>query len=315
MRHRIALVGTGATGARHARSLATSDRAKLVRVVDPRAAAGRSCADHFGAQWTPELPELSDVDAVVLASATGARQELAAEILSRGKPLLVEKPVTGSLRATTEIIALSASLDVPVMCSFPERFNPAVLTALALADEPVHLMARRHRPYAPAVRTGVAWDLLVHDVDIAIRFFGGPPSGVSSGTGHFHPYSAGGAEDAAEAVLSFPCGLAAVSASRLGHRKVHSLVLAELDRMIEVDLVRRDVTIFRDISQETANPDGMRYRQQAVLEIPELVSAREPLAAQLDHFLDLVEGIGDAAAERESILPAHSVIDEVLAPR
>ena len=39
----------------------------------------------------------------------------------------------------------------------------------------------------------------------------------------------------------------------------------------------------------------------------------EPLVAQLAHFVDLIEGRVDADTERESILPAHEVVDTVLA--
>ncbi|NKQ53489.1 Gfo/Idh/MocA family oxidoreductase [Amycolatopsis sp. K13G38] len=313
MRHRIALVGTGAMGSLHARVLAQSERADLVRVIEPREEAGRACADRFGTAWSPVLDSLSDVDAVVLAAPTESHHELATEILEQGKPLLVEKPVANDVTAAREILTLSSALDVPLMCGFVERFNPAVRTALALACEPVHLMARRHGPYAPRIRTGVAWDLLVHDVDFALRLFGAAPTRITSGAGYFHPESAAGAEDAVETVLSFPTGMASVSASRVGQRKVRSLVISELDRLIELDLIRRDVTIYRHVSHDAATPDGRGYRQQAVVEIPELVSVSEPLAAQLDHFLDLLEGRVDAAEERASILPAHEVVAAALA--
>jgi predicted dehydrogenase len=311
--HRIALVGTGTMGTLHARVLSGNDRVELTRVIDPREEAGRAVADRFGTKWTPELGSLSDVDAVVLASATEAHHELAQEILGQGKPLLVEKPVANSFELAEEIVWLSATKDVPLMCGLLERYNPAVMTALALVGEPVHLMAMRHGPYAPRIKTGVAWDLLVHDVDIAIQFFGGAtPSRVTSGAGYFHPQSAAGAEDTIETVLSFPTGLAAVSASRLGQKKVRSLVVSELDRMIEIDLLRRDVTIYRHISHDSVTEDGLGYRQQTVIEIPELVSAREPLATQLDRVVDLIEGKVDAAEERDSILPSHRVVADVL---
>lgn len=182
MTHKIALIGTGNMGSLHARVLAANERVELTRVIDPREDAGRAVADRYETQWTPEIGSLSDVDAVVLASATEAHYELAQEILGQGKPMLVEKPVCNSLEYSQEIVALSAKKDVPLMCGLLERYNPAVMTARALINEPIHLMARRHGPYAPRIKTGVAWDLLVHDVDLAIQFFGGStPARVASG--------------------------------------------------------------------------------------------------------------------------------------
>ena len=313
-KHRIALIGTGSMGSLHARVLSQSDRVELARVIDPREETGRGVADRFGAQWAPEVGSLDDVDGVVLAAATEAHHKIALDVLGQGVPLLVEKPVCDDLVASEEVVALSESRDIPIMCGLLERYNPAVMTALHLLNEPpVHVTARRHGPYASRIKTGVSWDLLVHDVDLAIRCFGGAePTRVASGVGYFHPDSVVGAEDNVETVLTFPHGLATVSASRIGQRKVRSLLISEIDRLIEIDLLRRDVTIYRHVSHDAVTPDGLGYRQQTVIEIPELISGREPLAAQLDRFVDLVEGKVDAAEERRSILPAHRVVAQVL---
>ncbi|MFY1701381.1 Gfo/Idh/MocA family protein [Micromonospora sp. WMMA1923] len=311
---RFALVGTGTMGSLHARVISQSPRARLVRVVEPREETGRQIADRYGAQWAPELGDLADVDAVVVAAPTEYHHGLAERVLAADKPLLIEKPVCGSLAETEEVVAQAEKRGVPLLCGLLERFNPAVLTALALAHRPVHLSVARHSPYAPRIRTGVAWDLLVHDVDLAIQVFGGAaPTVVRGSLGYFHPDSVAGAEDVAEAVLTFDGGaLANVSASRIGQRKVRTLVVSEVDRLIEADLIRKDVTIYRHVSLDAATPDGRGYRQQSIIEVPELVSNREPLAAQLDHFLDILAGRLDADAERQRILPAHRTVASVI---
>ncbi|HEX9334921.1 MAG TPA: Gfo/Idh/MocA family oxidoreductase [Pseudonocardiaceae bacterium] len=312
---RIVLVGTGSMGSLHARVLAQSDRCELVRVVDPREDAGRTVAERFGVEWSPDFDTLSDVDAVVLAAPTQTHHKLALDVLRQDVPLLIEKPVCDNLTHAEEVLDLADARDVPLMCGLLERYNPAVMTALALINEPVHVTATRHSPYAPRIKTGVGWDLLVHDVDIAIRcFHGTEPRKVASSVGYFHPSSVPDAEDILETVLTFPDGaLASVSASRIGQRKLRSLVVSEVDRLVEVDLLRRDVTIYRHVSHDAATEDGLSYRQQTIIEIPELVTAREPLATQLDRFLDLLSGAADAAAERRSILPSHRAVAKALA--
>ncbi|MFI9810720.1 Gfo/Idh/MocA family protein [Saccharothrix variisporea] len=315
MTPKVALVGVGSMGSLHARVTSQNERCELARVVDPREDVGKRVADTYGAQWTPEIGDLSDVDAVIVASATESHYGLAMEVLNQGKPLLVEKPVCADLAQTEEVLALSERLGLPVMCGLLERYNPAVMTALELITEPVYVSAVRHSPYAPRIRTGVAWDLLVHDVDLAIRCMGGTePHGFSAGVGQFHPDSVPGAEDVVNTLLTFPSGaIASVSASRIGQRKIRSLSITELDRLIEVDLLTRNITIYHHVSQDAATPDGRGYRQQAIIEIPELVTAREPLATQLDRFLDLIEGRIDADAERASILPSHRAVAAVRA--
>lgn len=312
---RIALIGAGAMGSHHARVISQSQRAELTVLVDPRKSVGTKVAERFGTQWAPELPELGDVDAVVVAAATEAHHELAMQVLSQDTALLIEKPVADSLLKTREIIALAEQRDLPLVCGLLERYNPAIMTARALVDHPIHITATRHSPYAPRIRTGVAWDLLVHDVDLAINLMGTEPTSVDARFGFFHPDSADGAEDVAETLLGFGDGaIAHVSASRIGQRKIRQLSIHETDRLIEVDLLRRDVTVYHHVS-ENAVDEGRGYRQQTVIEIPELVSSQEPLTTQFSHFVDLVEGIGDAAAERATILPSHEVIDAATASR
>ncbi|GGM47910.1 oxidoreductase [Longimycelium tulufanense] len=309
-RARVLLVGCGSMGSLHARVIAQSTQADLAAVVDPSPVVGRALAERFGVPWFPEIDLLDQVEAVVLASSTETHHELAQHVLEHDIPLLVEKPVCADLVLTEDVVRLAERRDVPLMCGFLERYNPAVLTALPLLREPVHVSAVRHSPYAPRIRTGVAWDLLVHDVDLAIQVFGGVEPAMVQGTfGYFHPLSGSEAEDVAEAVLSFADGaLATVSASRIGQRKVRSLVIHEVGRLVEIDLLRRDVTLYRHVSHEAVSPDGLGYRQQAVIEIPELVSSREPLASQLDRFLGVLWGRLDATTERRRILPAHRVV-------
>jgi predicted dehydrogenase len=311
-RPRVAVIGSGVMGAFHVRVIAQSERCDLVRVVEPDASVGRPLAEKYGAQWRPEADDFADLDAVVIATPTDHHADLVLRALDNGVPVLVEKPVTADLARTERLVAAADERQVPIMCGFVERFNPAILTVQSMVSEPVHVMAVRHSPYASRVRTGVAWDLLIHDVDACLRLLGHEPVQVRAGLGCFHPSSGEGSEDVAEAVMSFGSGaVATASASRIGQRKLRSMSIGELNRTIEVDLLRRDVTIYRHVSNDLGINGDLGYRQQTVIEIPQLASAREPLAAQLDHFLDLAAGSADMKEERESILPAHRVIHQV----
>jgi len=312
---KVAVVGAGVMGTYHARVIAQSERAELARIVDPDEVVGQKLAERYGSAWCPEF-ETAGLDAVVVAAPTELHTDLVLRALEAELPVLVEKPVSAELAETLRILGSAEAGSIPFMCGFVERFNPAILTVRALMSEPpVHVTATRHSPYAGRIRTGVAWDLLIHDVDACLRLFDTPPVGVRAGLGFFHPASGeAGGEDVAEAVLTFGSGaVASISASRIGQRKVRAISLSELHRSIEVDLLRRDVTIYRHVSHDSPSHDGLGYRQQTIIEIPELVSGREPLAAQLDHFLDLIAGAVDIAEERRSILAAHQVIDEVTA--
>lgn len=310
----IALVGAGTMGSYHARVVSGSQRAKLARVIDGYQPSGEAVAERFGARWSAELGDLSGIDAVIVAASTEAHYDLAKQVLSQGTPLLIEKPVVNDFEKSREIVDLSAASGTPILCGLLERFNPAVMAARHLITSPVHVTATRHSPYAPRIKTGVAWDLLIHDVDLAIGLIGSRPVATDGAIGHFHPQSLPHAEDVASATLSFTDGqVAQLSASRIGQRKERTMSVYELDRLIDIDLLRRNITVYRHVSIEAADLGGLGLRQQTSIEIPEITNAREPLASQLDHFIDLIDGTADVDQERRSILPAHATINTLLA--
>ena len=314
-RLRFALVGAGNMGSNHARVISEHPDTELVYLIDPRQDVGAAVAARYGATWLPELPHLNDIDAVVVAAATEAHHSLALQVLGQDTALLVEKPVADGLAETEEILALAEHRDLPMMCGLLERFNPAVMTAKAILSDPVHVVATRHSPYAPRIRTGVSWDLLVHDVDLAIHLMGSEPSRVDAQLGFFHSSSLAQAEDVAEVLLGFENGgLGRVSASRIGQRKIRELQVYETGKLIEADLLRRTVTVYNHVAEQAEN-EGRNYRQQTVIEIPEIIHNVEPLVGQLTHFVALLRGEADAAAERSSILPSHRVINAAISQR
>jgi predicted dehydrogenase len=307
---RVALVGAGAMGSLHARVVRQHPHVDLSAIVDIDLDAARALADRFGCPARVDLPTHT-VDAVIVASPTETHREWVEHALDHGLPVLVEKPMAHELADVHQMVDRAAEVDVPIMCGFVERWNAAVMLALEISKEPRYLQAFRHSPYAARVRGGVTGDLLIHDVDLALRFYGGPPTDVRSRLGYFHPESERGAEDVAEAHLTFAAGgLATISASRIAQQKIRRLHVHDLDRMIEVDLLRQDVTVYRHVGNEFED-DGA-YRQQTVIEIPVIANRQEPLAAQLDHFVALAAGQVDHAAERATLLPPHEVIERVL---
>lgn len=308
----IGLVGAGVMGSHHARVISSSDIAELGFIVDPREDVGKAAAAKFNTLWYPELPDLSGTQGVIVAAATEAHFDVASAVLDQGTALLVEKPIAASLKETEQILAMAERESIPFTCGFLERYNPAIITARQLVRDPIHFTSTRHSPYAPRIKTGVAWDLLVHDVDLAVQFFGETPTQVDAHLGFFHPLSDSGAEDVSEAILSFgENGLAHCSASRVGQRKIRHVSVYELDRLIEIDLLRRDVTIYNHVTEELSGDKGHGYKQQTIIEIPELITSKEPLVSQLENFVALIGGLRDIDDERESLLAPHQVIEKV----
>jgi predicted dehydrogenase len=310
---RIGLVGAGAMGSYHARVISQSPDAELAAIVDPDQPNGSELADRFGTQWMPELDDFHAFDAVVIASPTAHHVEWAHRALDADTPLLVEKPLSESLDEVVEVVGVAERRGVPFTVGLLERFNPALMTIFDIVEAPVHVTTVRHSPYADRITTGVAFDLLIHDVDIVLRMTGQEPTDVSAHFAHVHPKSVSGSEDVAEATLTFGSGMiASLSASRVSQRKIRTLEIAELDRLVEVDLVRQDITVYRHVGADFLSGAQTGYRQQTVIDIPAIEYRKEPLAGQLDHFIDLVRGTADAQAELATIVAPHRVVSRTM---
>lgn len=297
-------------GALHARVVAGHTDTKLVWVADPDVEIGPRVAERFGTKWIPK-PDLGSVDAVIVAAPTQYHFELGMQVLESDIPLLLEKPLAASLEQSSSLVERASQRACPLMCGLLERFNPAVRTAAEIVDAPLRIATVRHSPYTQRITTGVGSDLLIHDLDLVLRLTGDYPSSTHGHFGYFASTSAPGSEDVAEASLKFASGrIAVLSASRTSQHKVRTLSIAERHRLIEVDLLRQSITIYRHVDGARFDEEA-GYSQQTIIEIPVVRHAGEPLQLQLEHFLRLLRGEVDRETELRSVLPPHRLLDEV----
>lgn len=294
-------------GANHARVVATAPGADLAVVADCDLQRAERLAHAAGATAATALDPVLRCDAVIVACSTEHHVEVASACIEHGLPVLVEKPLASELPAAETLVQAAARHDVPLMCGFVERFNAAVTTASSLlAESPVHCLAIRHSPGVPRrIATSVVHDLLIHDIDLVMGFLHGRD--LVSVTGAAPPDPATGMAEVADCTLQFSDGaVATLSASRASQRKIRSHTLATPSALVEVDLLRQNVTVYRNVDQgQVGATPG--YRAETIVDIPFVRHRGEPLALQFEHFLRLVRGDADSAAERDTLLPAHRV--------
>ena len=320
-RRRLALVGAGQMGSSHARIIAESPLAELAVVIDVDAEAAKRVAGTFDSVPSTNLADALDCDGVIIAGSTAARMECVLPLLEAGLPMLVEKPFAPTLAELDQLLAIARQSGTPVMCGFVERFNAAFRTALQILDGPAtHLLAIRHSPAATRITSSVVNDLMLHDLDVAQRVFG-EADGVLVGSACVQP-STSQWNEIADCTIAFGSpaderhrerqGIATLSANRMGQRKVRSLTIYTATKLVEVDLLRQDVTLYRNVSQEMLpSAGGVGYRSSTEVELPFVRHFGEPLALQLGHFLDLIDGVADPSQELRQIRPPHVLAEQI----
>lgn len=309
MQLKLGVIGAGSMGGLHARVITDAPDLDLRWVADPDENARETVGSRYGVGSRPEPGSFTDVDAVIIASPTDTHSRWCFEAIDAGIPFLVEKPLSTDLAEVEAVATAALDAGVAFTVGFVERFNPAVRTVHGIVDSPFFFSAARHSPYVDRIQTGVGGDLMIHDIDLALQLMDAEAESVTANLVYVHPSSTSGAEDIAEAHIRFTGGgMASLSASRAAQRKIRTLSVSNLELTAEVDLMRQDITIYRHVLSAPISTDRPGYRQETIMEIPQLSHRVEPIVAQMQHFTALVAGDVDARAEAEGILAPHRVL-------
>ncbi|MGH9388140.1 MAG: Gfo/Idh/MocA family protein, partial [Vicinamibacteria bacterium] len=149
-RTKVAVVGVGHLGSRHARVYAESPNAELVGVADVDLARARAVADAHGVRAVADLAELiPDVAAASVAVPTVSHREVTAKLLEAGVHVLVEKPISGSLAEAREMVNLAKERARVLAVGHTERHNPAVEALLARSRNPRFIEVHRLGSFSP----------------------------------------------------------------------------------------------------------------------------------------------------------------------
>ncbi len=148
---RIGVIGAGAHGTRylrHARRDVPGMTATALCRRDPT--EGRRLADEFHCRYHASPADLiadPEVDGVVVCTPPASHFDLARAVLAAGKPLLLEKPMTGTLRQAEKLVRLDAAATRPLMLAQALRWNPVILKVRELAPSlgRIHLVRLAQR--------------------------------------------------------------------------------------------------------------------------------------------------------------------------
>jgi predicted dehydrogenase len=143
---RVALVGAGGVGARHARTLSGFDDVDLVAICDPVATSAEVLAREVRARHVPDLTGLltSGLDAVWLCVPPFAHGDPELSLVRAGVPFFVEKPLAANLGVAEQVAAAVASAGLPTATGYHWRHLDTVERARdALAGTAVRLVDAR----------------------------------------------------------------------------------------------------------------------------------------------------------------------------
>lgn len=188
----IAIFGAGRIGGVHSRYIAVHGECRVKYVIDPMGDNATTLAAELGAEVVDEEQALADsqVDAIVIGSATNTHADLIEKGLKAGKAVFCEKPVDLSLARVDELIAAIKGQTAPLFIAFNRRFDPGIwemhqrIKKGAIGDVELATIISKD-PEAPPVEYirvagGLFRDMTIHDFDMARFLLGSEPAKVTA---------------------------------------------------------------------------------------------------------------------------------------
>jgi predicted dehydrogenase len=288
----IGVIGVGALGRHHARHLASLPEAALVGIFDVDRARARAVAEEHGTRAFDDVDELlGRVEAVSIAVPTVHHAEVGLHVLRRGIPVLMEKPLAGTIAEADALIAMAAAQGVQLQVGHIERFNPAVRAAQPYLGSPLYVESQRLAPYQPrGTDVAVVLDLMIHDLDLILHLTGGaePTDVRANGIAVLSPNL-----DIANARVEFAGGAVAnVTASRVARERIRKLRLFQHDGYLSLDLAAGTGSFLR--VRDGWQPGTGGELSDAVEMIPFAAPAADALGLELQSFVHAVRGDREA---------------------
>jgi predicted dehydrogenase len=308
---RVAVLGTGSLGQHHVRlyaDLAKTGACEFVGVFDVNAEAARKFAQQLGVRAFASVDEAAAAcDAFSIVTPTVTHHALAKQLLTAGRHVLVEKPMTDSAAQAAELVELAQAKSLVLQVGHVERFNPVFAYLEEVATEPRFIECHRLSPYpARSTDIGVVLDLMIHDLDVVLAFVKSPVVSVDAVGIPVLSTS----EDIANARLRFANGCVAnLTASRISPermRKIRVFSGGAQTSYISLDYRAQEGFIYRiarDGEEESSLLKKLmvsklgvgkdsnivsEFGGKKIVREPVPIAKDEPLRLELAHFLGCV---------------------------
>src|SRR5882762_2831896 len=269
---RIGVVGVGHIGSNHARLYSEIPSAEFTAVYDLDPITTRTIATKFHATPARSLDEfMVMVDAASVATPTNTHYTVTRSLLSGGKHVLVEKPITDNTAHAAELADLAAYNGLTLQVGHVERFNPILDALEKNLTHPRFIEAHRLRPYSErGTDIGVVLDLMIHDLEVILHFVRSPLWSIDAVGVPVLSRS----EDIANVRLHFEDGCVAnVTSSRISPERMRKIRIFQEDAYLSLDYQNQTGEVYRRVGKQI-------WRDRVSVE------HEEPLRLQLASFIE-----------------------------
>lgn len=298
-RVRVGVIGAGAWGKNHVRTLVTLSGAELVGVCDSNPdTLARLARQYPGLHLTDSAADLlARVDAVVVASPAVHHAPHGLMAIEAGVPALIEKPFALSVADAEKLAERAQAKGVPLLVGHLLEYHPVVerlrqMVAERTLGEIYYLYSQRVNLGQVRPDENALWSFGPHDVSVALFLLGEGPVRVAA---QGHSYLQRGIEDVVFLTMTFGSGIVAhAQMSWLDpHKERRLTVVGSRQMAVFDDMAPREKLRIYDKGVDRP-PEYRSYGESLAIREGDIfiprVAGTEPLAAQLAHFVRVVRG-------------------------
>lgn len=273
---KVAVIGVGHLGKEHARIYNEIPEAELVGVVDKDIIRAKEIAGLYGVNAYDNIDSIiGRIDAASIAVPTDQHFLIAKKLLNEEKSILVEKPITSTLKEAQALVSLAKKKKLFIQVGHVERFNPIIQALTRLVKNPRFIEIHRLSPFTPrGTEVSVVLDLMIHDIDIILALVRNKIKSIDAiGVDVLTPY-----EDIANARIVFKNGCVAnLTASRVSAERMRKIRIFQPNSYTSVDYYKQE---------------GVYYYKKgnSILKENLTVGKDEPLKLELHEFVKSVLG-------------------------
>lgn len=273
---RVAVIGVGYMGEKHARIFSTFQDSSLVGVCDSSEERRKKVASDFNTKAYKDYHELiGKVDGVSIATPTKFHYLIAKDFLMSGVHVLVEKTITSSEEEASQLIEQARKKKLILQVGYVERYNPAVVKLAELVLNPLFIECHRMGPYpGRGTETNIVMEVMIHDLDIISHLVNSTVKSVDA----FGAEVFSKTTDIANARIHFTSGCVAnITASRVSEKVLRKIRIFQPSSYISLDYINQTIDILKKGEDNT------------IKKTPIPIEKKEPLREELRDFLDCMK--------------------------
>jgi predicted dehydrogenase len=180
---RISVVGLGQMGVNHLNNLLNIKNIKLINIYDK--IKRTELENKYNTKFSKNIKEvINNSDAIIIATPTTTHFKYFLECSKKIKNIFIEKPLVTNVKQFKKILQITKKKKINLKVGYIERYNPTIqlIKKILKKNKILNLdFIRTNNRQNKIKDTNIIFDIMTHDIDLALYLSGDVKKITSSG--------------------------------------------------------------------------------------------------------------------------------------